>query len=298
MQLRPTFQAYGFWLKKANKNTSDYHIISDVFDNTPTQAAGLKVNDGIIEVNNENVTNLDQAELKQRCIQKTGSNECTLLVLDSICNKRLSKINVTSSDKNVIHCGVRAISELNTGNIQNVENRSSMSSSNNYLLSMFRPPKLMTLKKSDKPLTIHSQSAPPSGNYLLSLFRPPKNPRSTVAIPQLAFAVSAPVHQEPVSQGHSQSQIFRPAMTTVVYAPSASPSTTKPKEIKLNVSNPSVNLIESFSLVQEKPSTLRTQLHLQKGSANKVYTESMIDFDLPTRKPDLSFAADETVSGE
>ncbi|CAF4632115.1 unnamed protein product, partial [Didymodactylos carnosus] len=48
----------------ANKNTPDYHIISDVFDNTPAQAAGLKVNDRVIEVNNENVTKLNQDELK------------------------------------------------------------------------------------------------------------------------------------------------------------------------------------------------------------------------------------------
>ncbi|CAF1187723.1 unnamed protein product [Didymodactylos carnosus] len=89
MQLRPAFQAYGFYLKKANKNTPDYHIISDVFGNTSAQAAGLKVNDQIIEVNNENVTKLDQAESKQRCIQKTGSNECTVLEKPSTCDIQL-----------------------------------------------------------------------------------------------------------------------------------------------------------------------------------------------------------------
>ncbi|CAF1153023.1 unnamed protein product, partial [Didymodactylos carnosus] len=100
MRVCQKFSDYGFWLKKPNKDRVGYHIVSDVFENRPAAEAGLKVGDHIIEVNDENVTNLSQDDLKKRCVQSAEDSECVLLVLDLLSVKNLIKMKHTTEFSN------------------------------------------------------------------------------------------------------------------------------------------------------------------------------------------------------
>ncbi|XP_033752275.1 Na(+)/H(+) exchange regulatory cofactor NHE-RF1-like isoform X2 [Pecten maximus] len=76
----PHFQGYGFNLH-ADKNKTSGQFIGKIDDGSPSQSAGLKEGDRIVEVNGSNV----EAESHQSVIGyiKAGGNETRLLVVDS-----------------------------------------------------------------------------------------------------------------------------------------------------------------------------------------------------------------------
>nr|AAR27781.1 solute carrier family 9 regulator 2-like [Schyzocotyle acheilognathi] len=71
------FEGYGFTLE--NKPKKDYHKVKEVKPNSPAAAAGILVNDLIIEVNGIDVEKMPYKQFVEKI--KTNANDVTLFVI-------------------------------------------------------------------------------------------------------------------------------------------------------------------------------------------------------------------------
>jgi len=87
------FAGYGFNLHAERGKAGQF--IGKVDDDSPSQAAGLKEGDRIVEVNNTNIGNENHQQVVGRI--KAGGEEVTLLVVDAETDKHYK------DNKQVIH---------------------------------------------------------------------------------------------------------------------------------------------------------------------------------------------------
>lgn len=104
LKIWPNFQGYGFNLHAEKGKPGQF--IGKVDDNSPSELAGLKDGDRIIEVNGENIAKDNHAEVVRKI--KSNPNQTTLLVLDPEAERYYKErdIVVSSKDSNVknIYC--------------------------------------------------------------------------------------------------------------------------------------------------------------------------------------------------
>ena len=97
---RPDFSGYGFNLHAEKSRPGQF--IGKVDENSPSEIAGLREGDRIIEVNGINISQENHKQVVQRI--KAMPNETKLLVVDKITDDYYKKINVMvkSSMPNVL----------------------------------------------------------------------------------------------------------------------------------------------------------------------------------------------------
>lgn len=74
----PDFNGYGFNLHAEKGKTG--HYVGSIDDYSPSQAAGLRIDDRIVEVNGVNIGNENHRQVVERI--KSVANETKLLVID------------------------------------------------------------------------------------------------------------------------------------------------------------------------------------------------------------------------